>query len=85
MDLHLKNKKIVVCGSTSGIGLGIANGFIKEGANVTFTGRSINKLNKIQQKHNNNNNLFLNCDLSEDEDIKILYNLIKKNGKKLTV
>ena len=47
MDLNLKNKKIVVCGSTSGIGLGIAKGFINEGAKVVFTGRSQDKINKI--------------------------------------
>jgi len=39
MDLGLKNKVVVVAGSSRGIGQGIANGFLKEGCKVTLTGR----------------------------------------------
>lgn len=40
MDLLLNNKKVLVSGSTTGIGYAIAKGFAKEGALVYVNGRS---------------------------------------------
>lgn len=40
MDLLLKNKKVLVSGSTTGIGYAIAKGFAKEGATVYLNGRT---------------------------------------------
>ena len=34
----LKNKTVLITGSTSGIGLGIAHGFGKEGCNLVING-----------------------------------------------
>ena len=36
--MQLKNKTAVITGSTSGIGLGIARAFAREGANVVLNG-----------------------------------------------
>lgn len=38
MDLLLNNKKVLVSGSTTGIGYAIAKGFAKEGALVYVNG-----------------------------------------------
>lgn len=47
MSLH--NKKIIVAGGTSGIGLATAQLFAKAGASVTVTGRNAEKLNTAQR------------------------------------
>lgn len=40
MDLKLKDKTVLITGSTKGIGLAMAESFAKEGANVWINGRS---------------------------------------------
>ena len=42
MDLNLKNKKVLITGSTKGIGLEIAKLFLKEHSHVVLNGRSNN-------------------------------------------
>lgn len=44
MDLHLKDKTVVVTGGAQGIGYAIARQFAQEGAFVTITGRTREKL-----------------------------------------
>jgi NAD(P)-dependent dehydrogenase (short-subunit alcohol dehydrogenase family) len=39
MDLQIKGKKVFVSGSSSGIGIGIAEEFAKEGCDVAVHGR----------------------------------------------
>ena len=63
MDLKLKGKKVLVMGSSTGIGKSIAQVFINEGAIVALCSRDINKLektaNELGTKH------FFSCDLSK--------------------
>lgn len=47
MDLKLKNKKALVCGSTQGIGKATAILLAKEGANVTLVARNEEKLKTV--------------------------------------
>ncbi|WKK66328.1 SDR family NAD(P)-dependent oxidoreductase [Lutimonas zeaxanthinifaciens] len=44
MDLRLTDKKVLITGSTSGIGFEIAKRFLEEGASVTINGRSDDNL-----------------------------------------
>ena len=44
MDLHLKNKTVVITGGSTGIGLAASLEFAREGANVVVCGRSEDKL-----------------------------------------
>lgn len=44
MDLELKDRSVFVAGSTRGIGLGIAHGFLREGARVCVSGRDSKRL-----------------------------------------
>ncbi|TKD43493.1 SDR family NAD(P)-dependent oxidoreductase, partial [Azotobacter chroococcum] len=44
MDLQLNGKTAIVTGATAGIGLAIARTLASEGAAVTITGRSRDKL-----------------------------------------
>jgi 3-oxoacyl-[acyl-carrier protein] reductase len=55
MDLNLLGKRVMVGGSTAGIGKAIAHAFAKEGANVTLIARDKAKLEAIQNELPNNN------------------------------
>ncbi|SFB02081.1 MULTISPECIES: SDR family NAD(P)-dependent oxidoreductase [unclassified Bacillus (in: firmicutes)] len=46
MNLQLENKLVVVTGSTSGIGKGIAKSFLQEGAKVIINGRSQSRVDE---------------------------------------
>lgn len=46
MDLELNGRIVFVAGSTRGIGLGIAEGFLRESARVAISGRDAKRLNE---------------------------------------
>lgn len=48
MDLHLKNRTIFVTGGSRGIGLGIVEACLAEGAKVGFTARSAAPLDRVR-------------------------------------
>lgn len=50
MNFNLKNKVILVSGSSRGIGLGIAKAFLEHGSKVIITGRHENSLDKAFQE-----------------------------------
>jgi len=47
MDLGLENKCVLVTGSTSGIGEGIAKRFAQEGAIVLINGRRVEEAERV--------------------------------------
>ena len=72
MDLKLKDKNALVCGSTQGIGKATAILLAQEGANVTLLARNeeklkavLNELPNSNQKHN-----YLVADFSKPEELK---------------
>lgn len=46
----LQQKTIIITGGSSGMGLGMAKQFVKEGANVVITGRDVERLEKAKQE-----------------------------------
>ena len=46
----LKDKKVIITGSTGGIGNAITEIFVKYGANVLATGTNDEKLNNLKKK-----------------------------------
>ena len=50
MDLGLRNKRVLVTGSSSGLGFGIAEGFLAETARVILTGRNATTLSASTRK-----------------------------------
>lgn len=47
---EFENKVIIVTGSSSGIGAGVAEGFAKQGARVVLTGRNAEKLQEVAER-----------------------------------
>jgi NAD(P)-dependent dehydrogenase (short-subunit alcohol dehydrogenase family) len=71
--MRLSGKVAIVTGAASGIGLGIAQLFVKEGAKVVFS--DINESGKAAADAAGGNALFIRCDISNTESVK---NLIAK-------
>ena len=49
MSATLSNTQVLIVGGTSGIGLATASAALREGANVTITGRDANRLAKARE------------------------------------
>ena len=67
MDLKLRDKRVLITGSSSGLGLGIAEGFLAEKARVVLSGRDATTLSTAARKlittHGNNRVLSVRGDL----------------------
>ena len=76
MDLQLTNKKVLVSGSTAGIGFAIAALFAQEGAAVVVNGRSEERVNsavaKIRQSTGNAEVLGVTADLGTKTGVDLL-------------
>ena len=55
MDLKLKNKIVLIAGSSKGIGFAIAQAFVNEGAKVAITGRDSESLETGRYGKSQNN------------------------------
>ena len=71
-------KRIVITGSTSGIGLGLADAFLARDCAVTISGHSQVNLDKAYQmlaaKHGKNRILAYLCDVSHYDEVRGLWN-----------
>lgn len=80
MDLHLKNKVIVITGGTAGIGKACALEFLKEGANVIVCSRSEENiqvfLTEMQQKGFSPS--AFSVDVSKEDEIQAFFETVGK-------
>src|SRR3989304_9807299 len=80
MILGLKKKRVLVTGSSRGIGLAIAKGFLDEGSTVILTSKDICDLEQtkleLDKKFNPNNSIIFSCDFTKSHDIVTLKNSI---------
>lgn len=76
MDLGLNGKLVLVTGSSKGIGKGIAEAFLREGASVILTARGREDLEatleSLQDQYGSERVLCLQCDLSYDIDLDMV-------------
>ena len=82
MELSLKNKKAIVCGSTQGIGEASAIQLAKLGANITLIARNESKLLNVLSeldKSQGQVHSFVCVDFSDTEKLKEEVNLLKGN------
>lgn len=71
MDLKLKNKYALVCGSTAGIGKATAIALASEGANVTLVARNEDKLKQVvSELPNSENHRYIMADFSNPEELQ---------------
>lgn len=72
MDLNLKNKKALVCGSTQGIGKAAAMLLAKEGAGVTLIARNEEKLKQVVSElpNNNQHHNYIVADFQNPSELK---------------
>ncbi len=89
MDLGLRNKKVLVTGSSRGIGLAIAEGFLQEGAKVVLTSRNMTGLKKaaarLGKKFAPAKILVFESDLEKPDQVKELHTLIREKWKGLDI
>jgi len=78
MDLYLKNKRVLITASSSGIGSATAEVFLQEGANVLVNGRNSDKLSRfvkeMSEKYGAENIDSFEGDVTGVENIKSLKN-----------
>ena len=80
MNLDLKNKNAIVCGSTQGIGEASAIELAKLGANVTLVARNERKLSDVLNSldvSQGQSHSFVCVDFSDTEKLKTEINLLK--------
>lgn len=84
MNLDLKNKRALVCGSTQGIGKAVALELALLGANVTLVARNEDSLKKVKAELNTDKgqqHSYIAVDFSNSEELKKLINLyIERQG-----
>lgn len=67
----VKGKIILITGSSQGLGLSMANGFVEAGATVIINGRNPDKVNKVQKELSNNGKaLGYAFDVTDPEQVK---------------
>lgn len=77
----LQGKTAIITGATSGMGLVTAQLFLKEGANVVLTGRSTEKLERLEQELEGNF-LLVRADAASASDSKsLIEQAVAKFGK----
>ena len=73
MNLGLNGKNVIVTGSSKGIGLSIAKGFLEEGANVCIASRGSKKLFEIEKelkkKFSSEKVLAIQCDCVNSDSL----------------
>ena len=74
-------KSIVITGSTSGIGLGLADSFLSLGCSVTISGRSQENLEKaygpLASKHEASRLLACSCNVTQYSQVQALWDTAK--------
>lgn len=86
MHFNLKNKVVLVTGSSSGIGYEIAKVFLDQGCKVVINGKNNTNLIKASINLNNQNLTFIRADVTKFNQSKSLINkIVKKFGSIDTV
>lgn len=69
----LVDKKVIVVGGSSGIGLGVAEAALNRGATVVIVGRSLEKLQAAERTLNAGRVTGLAADMTDEADVARLF------------
>ena len=87
LELNLKNKKVLITGSSEGIGRGIANSFLNEESKVFLIARNETKLvslkKKLDSQYGSNRVFIKSCDCTSLKDLLLLKKEVIKSWKNL--
>ena len=87
MELNLERKKVIITGSSRGIGLAIAESFLQEKAFVCLTAKNKDNLMNAKinlKKYGKEKILAFVCDFTNLDEVEKLKNKNKKkNGRNL--
>lgn len=76
MNLELDNKRVLITGASRGIGLAIAEGFLKENAQTCIVSRGSDLLydneDRLKNKYNADSIFALKCDCMKSKDLEFL-------------
>ncbi|MEQ8552990.1 MAG: SDR family oxidoreductase [Cyclobacteriaceae bacterium] len=79
MNLDLKSRKALVCGSSQGIGKAVALSLAEEGAEITLVARNKSKLQAVQNNLAGAGHIVFPADLSEKEGVDALIRHLSEN------
>jgi NAD(P)-dependent dehydrogenase (short-subunit alcohol dehydrogenase family) len=82
MSGKLQGKLAVITGGSSGIGLGIAKRFAKEGATVAITGRNQDTIDQAL-KHIGSNAIGIRGDVAKIADLENIYRTVEQKAGKI--
>ena len=80
--MNLKDKIALVTGGNSGIGKATAQMLVNKGAKVIITGRDKDKTENVAKQMDA---IPFHCDVTNDEDINLLFDFIESNFKGLDI
>jgi NAD(P)-dependent dehydrogenase (short-subunit alcohol dehydrogenase family) len=78
----MKGKNVLVTGASRGIGRGVAEYLLKQGANVILVARNEEKLCEVASRYPDTAYVYP-CDLQKTEEIENIYKFCKEKGLKL--
>ena len=85
MDKRLLNKKIIVTGGSRGIGAGIVKRLFNEGAEIIIADMVENLAKELIEELNTKKIIFIQTDLSKEEEIIKLFDLTKNHWGSLDI
>lgn len=79
------NRVVLVTGASRGLGLSIAKLFLED-QDIVYVNYNNTSIEEIKSKYQDNPNArFIKCDVSQEEEVKNMMNIIKKEQGKLDV